>query len=306
MKKEILEILRNSNGTVSGEVLRSRLGKSRVSVWKHIRKLQECGYDIAAGPSGYRLVGDPDIPYPWEFSGHTSDIHYYPRLSSTMDKAREKARKGCPDFTVVIAGQQTAGRGRLDRTWESAEGGLYFTVVLRPQIPPVLSYRVNFAASLVLVQLINEMARVRATVKWPNDILAGDRKLSGMLSEMEAEADRVVHINLGIGINVNNDPAPAEPAAVSLAELSGGPVSRKEILMRFVGRFRRVMADLPLDNVVRQWKRHTSTLNRAVRIETLNGVTEGRAVDLDEDGALIVRIADGTHRRIVYGDCFYC
>ena len=165
MKSRILEILRAEQDVASGTSLSENLGISRVSIWKHIKKLQECGYTITATPNGYRLTDEPDVPYPWEFSETDAHIHYYDELPSTMNTAREKARKGCPDFTVIVAGKQKKGRGRLNRTWVSADGGLYFTVVVRPLIPPFLSAKANFSASLILVKTLRDMFEVPATVK---------------------------------------------------------------------------------------------------------------------------------------------
>ena len=112
MKGKILKELRSRKDVVSGEYLSSALGISRVSVWKHIHKLKEFDYNILSTSNGYQLLGSPDIPFPWEFSGRESKIHYFAELSSTMDAAKDLARKNCPDYTVVIAGRQTAGRGR--------------------------------------------------------------------------------------------------------------------------------------------------------------------------------------------------
>ena len=305
MKSRILGILRTKKGVASGEALSERLGITRVSIWKHIRKLQACGYAIEATSTGYRLRGEPDIPYPWEFPDIGANIHYYDELPSTMDTARQKARKGCPEFTIVVAGTQVRGRGRLDRTWVSSPGGLYFTVVCRPPIPPTLSARASFAASLTLVKNLREMFDVPATVKWPNDILVDGKKISGMLSEMEAEADRVGFINIGIGLNLNNDPTPDEPSATSLALLLGREVSIIAILEQFIKNFKQLVNPEPPEDVIAQWKQYTSTLNRTVRVVTYNNVTEGTAVDVDIDGALLIRVADGSIHRVVYGDCFY-
>ncbi len=148
MKGQILKILGAEKAVVSGETLSSLLGVSRVSIWKHVKKLQEFGYNIEATPKGYRLISSPDVLYSWEFGNRESKIHYFDEVTSTMDIARNLARNDCPDFTIIIAGCQKQGRGRLKRPWLSSEGGLYFTIVLRPQIPPVLSSRINFAASI--------------------------------------------------------------------------------------------------------------------------------------------------------------
>jgi BirA family biotin operon repressor/biotin-[acetyl-CoA-carboxylase] ligase len=305
MKGRILNQLRDAKAVISGEGLSSKLGVSRVNIWKHIQKLKELGYHIDTTTKGYRLISDPDVLFPWEFPQRESKLHYFGKVSSTMDIARDLARKKCPDFTVVVAGEQTKGRGRLKRIWLSSPGGLYFTVVLRPQIPAVISARVNFAAALVLVRTLRRMFAIEAMVKWPNDILIGDKKLVGMLSEMEAEADMVTFINIGVGINVNNDPTPGEVKASSLKKILGRNVARKRLLSEFLDEFENYMNYAALDDVISEWKQYTLTLNRHVRIATANRTFQGLAVDVDENGALVLKLADGTHQKIIYGDCFH-
>jgi BirA family biotin operon repressor/biotin-[acetyl-CoA-carboxylase] ligase len=305
MKGRILQFLRSESDVVSGQVLSTELGISRVSVWKHIQKLKEYGYRIQSSPRGYQLSGDPDVLYPWEFPLRGSKIHYYSKISSTMDIARQKARNGCPDFTVVIAERQDRGRGRLDRSWHSAQGGVYLTVVLRPSISPVLSPRIGFAASLSMVQTLRNLHGIDAKVKWPNDILVAERKVSGMLAEMEAETDRIRFINIGIGLNVNNDPTPVEPKAISLRELMGRSISRKKLVAQFLDRFERRVVPRRLDTVVQAWKSYSNTIGRPVKIITRNQISEGTAVDVDDNGALILRHADGSKQKIIYGDCFH-
>jgi BirA family biotin operon repressor/biotin-[acetyl-CoA-carboxylase] ligase len=305
VKAKILNILKTETEVVSGEMLSARLGISRVSVWKHIKKLQEVGYKIEASPKGYFFISAPDALYSWEFGEKERNIHFFDEVDSTMDIARELARKECPHFTVVIAGRQKKGRGRLKRGWLSSEGGLYFTIVVRPKIPPVLSSRVNFAASMILAQTLRNMFNINAMVKWPNDVLVDGRKISGILSEMEAEIDRVSFISIGLGINVNNDPTPYEPMATSLKKILGREVSRKDLLKAFLDDFEHRLNDSNLDNVVSDWKRYAGTLNRHVKIVTAHEVYEGLAVDVDDNGALILKLADGSMKKIIYGDCFH-
>jgi BirA family biotin operon repressor/biotin-[acetyl-CoA-carboxylase] ligase len=221
-----------------------------------------------------------------------------------MEIARQQARNNCPDLTVVIAGRQTRGRGRLKRRWLSDDGGLYFTMVLRPAIPVQSSFKVNFLTSLTLTRVIREMLGIDAMVKWPNDILVADRKISGMISELEAEAERVLFINVGIGINVNNDPAAAEPGASSLKKIAGRAVSRKDLLTRFLEAFGGRMKNADFKDVISEWKQYTVTLGRQVRIVTHREQSEGLAVDVDENGALILEQTDGHRKKIIYGDCF--
>lgn len=305
MKGQILKILRKENEVVSGEMLSSELGITRVSIWKHIRRLRESGYSIIGTPKGYRLINSPDIPFSWEFPERESQIHYFSEVTSTMDVAKDLARKGCPDFTVVVAGRQKKGRGRLKRIWFSSEGGLYFTIVLRPKISPVVSFKINFSASLVLAQILRNMFGIKAMVKWPNDILVDGKKISGMLSEMEAEADMITFLNIGLGINVNNDPTSEEPMAASLKKVLGREISKKEILTRYLEEFEKRLNNVTLDNVISEWKQYTLTLNRHVKIVANHEVSEGFAIDVDENGALVLGLEDGSTKRVIYGDCFH-
>jgi BirA family transcriptional regulator, biotin operon repressor / biotin---[acetyl-CoA-carboxylase] ligase len=305
MKGEILKILREAKAVVSGEVLSADLGVSRVSVWKHIQKLQQLGYFIDSVATGYRLRGEPDTPFPWEFPLREKSIHYFPEMASTMDRARQMARNQCPTYTVVIAGEQEKGRGRLKRFWDSSLGGLYFTVVLRVPLPPVHGFRLNFAACVVLANVLKQMFRIDACVKWPNDILVDGKKICGMLSEMEAEGDLLNYFNIGIGINVNNEPGPLAPNAISLKQILGRQVSRKELLAGFLDQLEIRMDTGTLDNVVTEWKKVAVTLGRHVRIVTTRDELQGMARDVDDNGALVLELADGSIRRIVYGDCFH-
>jgi len=304
MKGRILSFFRSTPAIVSGETLRARLGISRVAVWKHIQKLQELGYRIEATPKGYRLHESPDALYPWEFGARESQIHYYQEIPSTMDVARDLARKGCPHLSIVIAERQLKGRGRLQRTWHSSDGGLCFTVVLRPRIPPALSPRINLAASLYMAQTLRQRHGIQAQVKWPNDVLVADRKISGMLAEMEAETDRVVFVNVGIGLNVNNDPPADLPQAVSVKQLLGHAVERKAILEDFLQRLESGLQTDDFDSVITEWKKFSVTLNRQVRVVTHRSVIEGTAVDVDDNGALVLQSDDGTIQKIFHGDCF--
>ena len=305
MKGRILTLLRDNKDIVSGEDISTHLGISRVAVWKHIQKLQACGYDIQSAPKGYLLKSSPDIPFPWEFPQRMDCIHYVERTASSMDIARDLARKGAPGLSVVVAGIQEKGRGRLRRVWQSPEGGLYFTMVVRPDLPPMLSPRVSFAASLILAQVIEKVCHIEVRVKWPNDLLAGEKKIAGMLSEMEAEGDLVSFINIGIGINVNNDPPPDVDNAASIRQLTGKPHSRIEILSWFLNRFEERMSAGSLDTIITEWKQQTATIGKKVIVETARGTSRGTAVDVDKNGALILETETGERRTVIYGDCFH-
>lgn len=304
MKALILEKLRRAEGPLSGNELCAALGVSRVAVWKHIQSLIELGYEIEAGPRGYRLAASPDCAYPWEFPGREERIVHREEVGSTMDLARELARQGCPAFTAVVAERQTAGRGRLRRPWVSEEGGLYVTIVMRPRIPVLFSPRVNFLVSSTLVTLLRRDFGVEAGVKWPNDILVDGRKLCGLLSEMEAEGEEIAFVNVGIGLNVNNEPPRIRPPAVSLAQLLGRKISRKEILARLLDDLEKEASAAPWEGVIERWKKHAVTLGKQVRVSTGKEEIRGLARDIDPFGALLVEEPGGRLRTVLHGDCF--
>lgn len=297
-------MLRAADGFVSSSELCAEAGISRVAVWKHIQKLQELGYEIESGPKGYHLRSSPDCLYPWEFPGRQDRVVYLPETASTMDVAKDLARGGCPAFTVVVAGRQTRGRGRMRRIWASEEGGLYFTAVLRPRIPILWSSRVNFLVALTLADVLRASYGVDAGVKWPNDILVEGRKLCGMLSEMETEGDEVRFINVGIGLNANNRPPDVEPPAASLRDLLGRAIVRRELLSGFLDELEERMRTEPWETVIPAWKARSVSLQRPVRIVTGRTDVSGTAVDVDENGALLLKQADGRVTTVVYGDCF--
>jgi len=306
LKSRIIKFLQDADDILSGEQMSEQLGVSRVSVWKHIRSLQSAGYAIEATPKGYRMTDLPDLLQPWGFPGRENRIHCHGTVDSTMALARQLARDGCPEFTVVTADRQTGGRGRLGRVWHSSPGGLYFTIVLRPALPAPLSSLTTFAAGLTWARLLQEDYGIDVGLKWPNDLLVRERKLSGMLSEMEAQGELVTFVNIGIGLNVNNDPTVEEPNAVSLAKITGKKISRRDLLAGFLDRFERRMADLHgLDTIIAEWKPFAATLNRPVKIVTIRDSIEGIARDVDDSGALLVELSDGSIQRIIHGDCFH-
>ncbi len=306
MKGKLLELLsREKRRPLSGQYLASLLGVSRVSIWKHIRKLQQLGYEIRPSAKGYRLIRRPDALFPWEFPAWESRIEYFPVLDSTMNRAKELARRGCQHLTVVAANRQTKGRGRMDRGWHSAEGGLYFTVVTRPGIPPALMHRLGFTASVCLVRSLAALYKIEPRIKWPNDILLNGGKLCGILCEMEAEADAVRFLNIGIGINVNNRPQMEKGDAISLSCVLKRGVARKEILARFLNEFEREIERDGYPGVLEEWRSRSITLNKRVEVVMPRETIRGTAVDIGQDGALIVESVDGSRKRAYYGDCFH-
>ncbi len=306
IKNEILKALYLAGGaTVSGVELSDCLKISRVAVWKHITRLKK-SFDIESRPMGYGLLNHEDLLEPFCFKKKFHHrIFHFQEIKSTMDRAKALAKTDAPHVSAVIAENQTLGRGRLNRKWFSSKGGLWFTLILKPKTPPVLSYIYNFAASLSLSLCLRQLFDLDVRVKWPNDLLLNGQKLAGLLSEMETRGDMVEFINIGIGMNVNNHPKKYEPRAVSLKEVLGKNVSRRRILENFLDEFENRVQTIDCKHIIDQWKIQTSTIGTRVRIETLTEVHEGLAVDVDETGALIIEDRTGQTQRIIYGDCFY-
>ena len=305
MKGKILKALRESGDYLSGETLSKQLGISRVSIWKHIRSLKADGYIIEASPRGYRLVSSPNSLFPYEFPGSEQGIHYFQEIGSTMDAARELTKRGAGEGTIVIAEAQTHGRGRLSREWLSPEGGIYFTLILRPKISPAYASRINLMAAVAVAATIRKLFGLKAELKWPNDVLIEGRKVCGILAEMDAETDVINFVNLGIGINANTSVPRFEKMATSLKDVLGKEISRKEFLSALLLEIKRRQALLMEEDLLEEWKKLSVTLNKDVKVIAPGEVIVGRAIDVDTTGALIIRDMNGSLRNAVAGDCIH-
>jgi BirA family biotin operon repressor/biotin-[acetyl-CoA-carboxylase] ligase len=230
----ILERLRGADAPVSGEELADMLRCSRAAVWKRIAALREQGYRIEAHhAAGYVLAGAPDRVGPSELAPHLRggwrDVRWLARVDSTQQVARDLARDGAAEGTAVVAEEQTAGRGRLGRTWHSPAGeNLYCSVVLRPPRAPGEVPQIALVAGIAVAAAVEEATGRRPAIKWPNDVLLDGKKVAGILTEMESELDRVHHVIAGIGVNLNTRRFPRElrDKASSLLLLTGRPVDR--------------------------------------------------------------------------------
>ncbi len=304
MRKRILGLLYQEKDFVSGEALSKKLGISRVGVWKHIQVLRKEGYVIEASNKGYRLISAPDLLLPEELAELDKKVYYFEEVSSTMDVARKLAQKG--EEAIVIAETQTKGKGRRGRYWHSGRGGIYFSLILKPTINPSQAHLVNLLAGVAVAITIRKLFNINATLKWPNDVLINEKKVCGILAEMEAEADIVRFIILGIGINVNNNISDRIKSAISLREILGKEVSKKKLFLPLIKEIEKLQSFLNQPKVlVNRWKRLSSTLGRHVRVIIQNKILEGEAIDIDNDGALILKTSDEGLKRVVAGDCIH-
>lgn len=310
-RQRILELLAGARGdTLSGVSISEQTGISRVAVWKHIKALKTEGLPIASRPRGYALESGADLLLPFCFrNGLRERIFHFHEVDTTMNTARALARKGAPHMSCCIAEHQTQSRGRLNRKWVADKGGLWFTLILKPDTPPPMAYVYNFASGLCLSRVIQRTLNLEARVKWPNDLLLEGRKLVGILSEMETRSDMISYLLIGIGVNVNNNPSGEGLDAVSLKNALGRPVSRQALLTAFLDDFSGLTQTLDrpgaVQDLMARWKTRSSTIGTSVRVETLDKTVTGIARDVDDTGTLIVETEAGRLTPVIYGDCFH-
>ncbi len=231
-------------------------------------------------------------------------VIYYPRLPSTMDTARLEARRGIVEGTVIIAGEQTEGRGRMRRTWLSPSGNIAMSIVLYPDIKS-LPYLVMIA-SLAVAHSIETVTELKTQIKWPNDVLIRGKKVCGILIENEVKRGRVAYALVGIGININlkaADITGISGTATSLKDELERTVLRAIIIRYLLTEFERLYLQLPAgESIYKAWRVRLETLGKSVEVKTGSEILEGIAESVDESGALMLRRTDGTLIKCVAGD----
>jgi BirA family biotin operon repressor/biotin-[acetyl-CoA-carboxylase] ligase len=313
-KREILERLRQGD-PVSGEELGRTIGISRTAVWKHINELKSEGYVIDSVPSkGYCFVSAPDALLPEEIRAGLKtqvmgrDIAYQKETPSTQEIAKALASQGVAEGTIVVAETQSKGRGRVGRQWSSPQGGVYFSIILRPDMKPSEALRLPLVAGVAVAHAIKHGTKLYPRLKWPNDIMLGSNKIGGILTEMNAEMDRLDWVVVGIGLNVNTShksfPADVEGAATSLMEAGGKSITRVKLLQDILFEFESLYNELMksgFEPMRARWKALSDTIGAMVVVSMPTEKVTGMAVDLDSDGALILKKEDGSLEKVIAG-----
>lgn len=318
MRKRVLEILRASgNEPISGEDISRQLDISRTAVWKHIQTLKNEGYEIDSLPKrGYILRVIPNRLYPQEILSHLKtkwlghSICYQDTIDSTNNLGKTLANQGCADGLLLVAEEQGAGKGRLSRGWISPYAkGLWFSVVLKPSFMPQEASKCTLMAAVAIVKAINKIKGVNAAIKWPNDILLLGRKLVGVLTEMNAEFGHINYIVIGIGINTNatpdDYPDEVKPLAVSVADAATEPFTRVELLCDILKNLEDLYEEACANGfagIFDEWRKYSCTIGQEVKVIAPDETYFGTAVDIDEEGLLVVRRTDGTIDKVVAGD----
>ena len=317
MKEKILDYLNKKHDYLSGDQISRHLGISRQGLWKHIQELKDSGYDIAAVPHlGYRLESCPDRLFVFEVARNLNTkfigkkIHYFDYLASTMDLAMQLGMNGALNGTLVLAESQIKGRGRLGRGWFSPKyKGIYLSLILRPKILPAACPVLTLMSAVSICEAVKEITGLDAQIKWPNDVLIHNKKAAGILTEMNAELDKVNFVVIGIGLNVNNDKKSLITQATSLKQEQGQEINRVVLLQELLRRIENnylLLEEKGGQEIIHKWRNFTLTLGTRVKVYYQNKYIEGQAADIDIDGSLLIRKDSGLMQKVSSGDVMSC
>ena len=294
----------------------ARLGISRSAVWKQVSRLRREGYRIRSSPKkGYLLSGTPELLLPAEIQEGIGtkifgrkEIAYFAEIDSTNKKAREIAGGGAPEGTLVIAEEQSRGRGRIGRSWYSpARAGIYLSLILRPKVPPNEAPKMTLVAGVSVAEALLRATPLKPRIKWPNDILIKGRKICGILTETSAEMDALHFVVVGVGINVNNRDFPEElkKIATSVYLETGKNFDRVRLLQEFLFQFERFYSTFlssGFESIGKRWGQLSMLMNKDVAVHMIDRTCKGRVMELDEDGALVIKNEHGEREKIYSGD----
>lgn len=318
MKREILRLLKNNtDGFVSGQDISEKLGVTRTAIWKYINQIKEDGYEIESiSKKGYRIISSPDLltleeiePYlNTSFIGR--NIIHFDSIDSTNSKAKQLADTVEADGTIIISEEQTNGRGRLGRSWVSPKHkGVWMSIILKPDLNPVEAVKLTQIVAAAVVEGSRELG-IKALVKWPNDIVINHKKVCGILTEMSAELTRINYVVVGIGINVNIDeadfPEDIKDIATSLKIETKSPVNRQKLVGRILNNFEKFYIKFIRENDIKTslniCRKNSALLGKDIIIMRREGNVEAKALDIDEEGRLLVQYPDGKQEFVISGE----
>ncbi|MGN0483727.1 MAG: biotin--[acetyl-CoA-carboxylase] ligase [Lachnospiraceae bacterium] len=307
-KLEVLTALRGAQEEfISGQALCEKLGVSRTAIWKAVRQLEKEGYQIEAVQNrGYRLKGVPDSITENELSSIQKtkwlgkQIYYYDSIDSTNTEAKRLAEEGAPHGALVIANEQTSGRGRRGRDFHSQSGtGIFMTFLLRPEIEPEYASMLTLVAAMAGAEGVKQATGIDTQIKWPNDLVCNQKKVCGMLTEMSAQIGYVNYVVVGIGLNVQNDSFPKEIAdmATSLYLETGVHYSRSKIVEAIMEQFEHYydlfLQTKDLSLFVEDYNMRLVSRQKEVKVLDPREPYEGKALGMNEKGEFLVQTKEG-------------
>lgn len=316
MKAEILSLLRERGGYVSGQELCEYFNVSRTAVWKAINQLKKEGYCIhAVQNKGYLLETDNEVfgqnelesRMDTEWAGHP--VTFYDTINSTNLRAKLDAENGAPEGALVVADMQTAGRGRRGRTWNSPAGiNVYFTLILKPEYVPDKASMVTLVMAMAVAEAVRKTCGLEAGIKWPNDIVINGKKVCGILTEMSVERDFIHHVVIGVGINVGLQEFAPEiaAAATSLEAECGRRIPKAGLVVNVMKAFEkyyesfRCKTDLSL--LMEDYNALLVNRDREVCVLDPRGEYTGISRGINDTGELLVEMADGSITTVYAGE----
>jgi BirA family biotin operon repressor/biotin-[acetyl-CoA-carboxylase] ligase len=316
MEEKILNELKNADDYISGEILSSTLQVSRTAIWKHINNLKAKGYTIeGVSKKGYKLLSSPDLIDKskvislLETSQIGKNIVYFNEIDSTNIKAKELAQQNIETGSLIVAEKQTLGSGRFNRKWVSPNGGLWFTLVLRPNISPMEAPKITQIAAASVYKTLKDL-NIDVNIKWPNDIHLKEKKLCGILAEMKCDMDSVHYLVLGIGMNINisrdDFKDDTKSIATSLKIEFNRQFSRTEILSSFLNHFEklylRFVNYLDLSETISICRNNSNIFGKQAKLITYNKEEIVTCVSLSDAGDLIVKDSQGNEKAVLTGE----
>lgn len=316
MKTEILKMLRQTNDYLSGQQICDTFHVSRTAVWKVITQLKEEGYEIEAVRNrGYRLTSSPDVLSEKEITSRLKTkwagtcLEFEEVVDSTNIRAKELGEKGAPHGTLVVAEQQTAGKGRRGRSWVSPPGSsIYMTLLLKPEVEPSRAPMLTLLMAYAIADAFRGEKNLDVQIKWPNDLVLNKKKICGILTEMSAEVGYVHYVVIGVGINVNTERFQEEisQTATSLRIEEGVKFQRAEliaaIMQKFEMYYEKFCASGNLSDIMDGYNAILVNKDREVRVLEPGNEYNAKALGINETGELIVEKEDGSRTEIFSGE----
>lgn len=316
MKGEILKLLKETDGYISGQELCEKFGVSRTAVWKVINQLKEEGYEIeAVRNKGYILKGSADVLSKEELESTINtkwagtQVAFFEETDSTNNEIRRLAEQGAPHGTLAVAERQLGGKGRRGRVWTSPAGvGIWMSMLLRPQIDPMAASMLTLVMALSTRRGIEKATGLKSEIKWPNDLVLNKKKICGILTEMSTELMEIQYVIPGTGINVNQMEFPDDikATATSLRIESGKIQKRSEIIAAimeaFEGYYDTFIATQDMSGLIEEYNANLVNLGNEVCVLDPAGEYRGVSEGINKEGALLVRLSDGTLKEIISGE----
>lgn len=318
VRQALLDAFKNANGNfISGEKLAQNIGCSRTAIWKHIEDLKKEGFHVeAVRKKGYRLLeqsnklSENEIYLGLETEEIGRSVYFFESVTSTQKVAKEYAMNGAKHGTLIVADEQTEGRGRMVRKWYSPKGtGIWASFILRPDIQIQHAPQLTLLSAVAVVQAIKKVTHITPEIKWPNDILISGRKVCGILTELQAEEDRIQSVILGIGINVNQDKndfsAEIIKKATSLKIELGKTVNRSSLIQSlcyYIEQLLHLYISEGFTPIKSLWETYAVSIGKRISARTVKGTFNGVALGINNEGVLLLKQDNGEIVEIISAD----